>query len=272
MVARRSCSALPVICVPSVGRSNHKRAQSGQQFQNLAVSANLRLVLCNRRVKIKSKALVSTSLTINRSHSHIRILSEAIFLKSTFNPKLILMKVEWCSDIRTLSSMTICHHKSCLLLNIRYVRTHTIASRCRSPWATSEGSLHERRGEGGDAASDERDWLWHILLHVKHLFNVPATIVKLDDATTVNHTAANLLKSDAGLFALKASESVRESGTELYGSEADDFGIRFGRWQKDLHGSGLNAVLSSSYNQEEDDPKAGLSWAASGLSFVRGSE
>eukprot|EP00729_Bicosta_minor_P018070 gene18070-9570_t len=142
----------------------------------------------------------------------------------------------------------------------------------RSPWATSEGSLHERRGEGGDAASDERDWLWHILLHVKHLFNVPATIVKLDDATTVNHTAANLLKSDAGLFALKASESVRESGTELYGSEADDFGIRFGRWQKDLHGSGLNAVLSSSYNQEEDDPKAGLSWAASGLSFVRGSE
>lgn len=118
----------------------------------------------------------------------------------------------------------------------------------------------------------EPDWLWHVLLHVKELFNVTATSEMLDDAATVNHEAAKLFSSDVGVFELKAAESVRESGTELYGSEADDFGIQFGRWQKDLHEPALDAVLSSSYHQERGGPETGLSWAASGLPFARGSE
>ena len=94
----------------------------------------------------------------------------------------------------------------------------------------------------------------------------------MDDATTVNHEAANLLKSDVGVFELKAAESVRVSGTELYGSEAEDFGIRFGRWQKELHKPVLEAVLNDSCHHEKGFSDGGLSWAASGLPFARGSE
>jgi len=147
-----------------------------------------------------------------------------------------------------------------------------------SPWASADGQDNAGSISIGSATSSDgpdaskADWLWHVLLHVKHIFNVATTVETLTDSATVNHDASSLLKSDAGVFELKAAESVRESGTELYSADADSIEIRFSKWRKDLHKPILDAALEGSYNQDEEPPESGLSWAASGLSFARGSD
>lgn len=142
------------------------------------------------------------------------------------------------------------------------------------------GDIDEVTDDVGDAGSllkGSKDWLWHVLVQVKHIFE-PSALAALDQTSIANHDAASLLKSDSGLFALKAAESVRASGADLYATEHEDFAIRFSRWEKGVHSPALQSVLADQYQLEElenvgtNTGAVGLSWAASGLPFARSSD